>query len=158
MKKNILLFIVAASFIACNNSGQSEETQEMVAGRYGDSTWTSESTLTGEEMMDSLAANDSVYVTVKGNIKAACQANGCLMSIDIAGNEMFVKFKDYSFFVPKNSAEHNATIRGWAYLDTVSVKDQIEYAKDAEATEEEITAIIAPKIELTFTAEGVIID
>ena len=40
----------------------------MVAGRYGDSTWTSESTLTGEEMMDSLAANDSVYVTVKGNI------------------------------------------------------------------------------------------
>ena len=80
------------------------------------------------------------------------------MSMDIAGNEMFVKFKDYSFFVPKNSAEHNATIRGWAYLDTVSVKDQIEYAKDAEATEEEITAIIAPKIELTFTAEGVIID
>ena len=60
--------------------------------------------------------------------------------------------------MPKNSAEHNATIRGWAYLDTVSVKDQIEYAKDAEATEEEITAIIAPKIELTFTAEGVIID
>jgi len=60
MKKIFLLFIVAASFIACNNSGQSEETQEMVAGRYGDSTWTSESTLTGEEMMDSLAVNDSV--------------------------------------------------------------------------------------------------
>ncbi|HBN03747.1 MAG TPA: DUF4920 domain-containing protein [Bacteroidetes bacterium] len=158
MKKISFLFIIAASFIACNNLTQSEETQETVAGRYGDSTWTTEVALTGEEMMDSLAANDSVYVTVSGNIKAACQAKGCWMSMDIAGNEMFVKFKDYSFFVPKNSAEHNATIRGWAYLDTVSVKDQLEYAKDAEATKEEINAITAPKIELTFTAEGVIID
>ena len=158
MKKISFLFIIAASLIACNNLTQSEETQETVAGRYGDSTWTKEVALTGEEMMDSLAANDSVYVTVSGNIKAACQAKGCWMSMDIAGNEMFVKFKDYSFFVPKNSAEHNATIRGWAYLDTVSVKDQLEYAKDAEATKEEINAITAPKIELTFTAEGVIID
>jgi hypothetical protein len=158
MKKISFLFIIAASFIACNNLTQSEETQETVAGRYGDSTWTTEVALTGEEMMDSLAANDSVYVTVSGNIKAACQAKGCWMSMDIAGNEMFVKFKDYSFFVPKNSAEHNATIRGWAYLDTVSVKDQLEYAKDAEATKEEINAITAPQIELTFTAEGVIID
>ncbi len=158
MKKISYLIIISASFMACNTATQSEESQETVAGRYGDSTWNAEGALTGEEIMDSLAGKDSIYVTVSGKIKAACQAKGCWMNMDIAGNEMFVKFKDYSFFVPKNSAEHPATLRGWAYLDTVSVKDQLEYAKDAEATEEEIAAIIAPKVELTFTADGVIID
>jgi hypothetical protein len=78
------------------------------------------------------------------------------MNMEVAGNEMFVKFKDYGFFVPKNSADHDAVIKGWAYLDTISVKDRIEYAKDAEATEEEIAAITEPEVKLTFMAEGVV--
>jgi hypothetical protein len=59
------------------------------------------------------------------------------MSIDVDGNEMLVKFKDYGFFVPKNSANHEAIISGWAYSDSLSVTEQIELAKDASATDGE---------------------
>jgi hypothetical protein len=155
MKNLLIITIIASCIAACS---QNSETEETVSGRYGDTTWAVADVLTGAQMMDSLAHNDSIYATVSGPIKAACQAKGCWMNMEIANNEMFVKFKDYSFFVPKNSAEHNAIVKGWAYLDTLSVADQIEKAKDSEATAEEIAAITEPKVELTFMADGVIIE
>ena len=79
------------------------------------------------------------------------------MSMDVDGNEMLVKFKDYGFFVPKNSANHEAIISGWAYSDSLSVLEQIELAKDANATDDEISQINTPKLELQFMANGVII-
>jgi len=80
------------------------------------------------------------------------------MSMDANGKDMLVQFKDYGFFVPKNSAEHNATMRGWAYLDTLTVAEQVELAKDSEKSEEEIAAITEPKVKLSFMADGVIIE
>jgi hypothetical protein len=159
MKKISIILLIAATAVACNSHSNTEETETVsVSGRYGDSTWTSEGAVTAAQLMDSLAGKDSVYAITSGIIAAACQAKGCWMTMDMAGNEMQVKFKDYGFFVPKNSAEHNATMRGWAYQDTLSVADQIEYAKDAEATAEEIATITAPKVKLTFMADGVIIE
>jgi len=149
MKKIFALIITIALFASCTNA-------PTVAGNYGDTEWDATEAITGEQLMEQLAGKDSLYTTVAGNVKAACQAKGCWMSMDVAGTEMFVKFRDYSFFVPKNSAEHDAIIKGWAYLDTVSVKDRIEYAKDAEASEEEIAAITEPEVKLTFMAEGVV--
>lgn len=149
MKKIFALIITIALFASCTNA-------PTVAGNYGDTEWDATEAITGEQLMKQLAGKDSLYTTVAGNVKAACQAKGCWMSMDVAGTEMFVKFRDYGFFVPKNSAEHDAIIKGWAYLDTVSVKDRIEYAKDAEASEEEIAAITEPEVKLTFMAEGVV--
>ena len=77
--------------------------------------------------------------------------------MDIDGNEMLVKFKDYGFFVLKNSANHEAIISGWAYSDSLSVLEQIELAKDANVTDDEIAQINTPKLELQFMANGVII-
>ena len=79
------------------------------------------------------------------------------MSMTAGEQDMTVKFKDYGFFVPKNSANHDATMRGWAYAETVSVAEQVEHAKDAEASEEEIAQISEPKLNLTFMADGVVI-
>ena len=149
MKKIFALIITIALFASCTDA-------PTVAGNYGDTEWDATEAITGEQLMEQLAGKDSLYTTVAGNVKAACQAKGCWMSMDVAGTEMFVKFRDYGFFVPKNSAEHDAIIKGWAYLDTVSVKDRIEYAKDAEASEEEIAAITEPEVKLTFMAEGVV--
>ena len=149
MKKIFALIITIALFASCTNA-------PTVAGNYGDTEWDATEAITGEQLMEQLAGKDSLYTTVAGNVKAACQAKGCWMSMDVAGTEMFVKFRDYGFFVPKNSAEHDAIIKGWAYLDTVSVNDRIEYAKDAEASEEEIAAITEPEVKLTFMAEGVV--
>jgi hypothetical protein len=78
--------------------------------------------------------------------------------MDMNGNQMLVQFKDYGFFVPKNSANHEAIISGWAYSDTISVSQQIEIAKDANVTEEEIAQINSPKVKLQFMANGVVIN
>jgi len=151
MKKLIILTLAAGLFASCGTNEANT-----VAGNYGNTAWDTTEAITGEQLMEQLAGQDSVYTTVSGNVAAACQAKGCWMNMNIAGNEMFVKFKDYGFLVPKNSAKHNAIIKGWAYQDTISVKDRIEYARDAEATEEEIAAITEPEVKLTFMAEGVV--
>ncbi len=156
MKKLIILTLAAGLFASCGSTTSEESNASTVAGNYGDTEWDASEAITGEQLMEQLAGKDSVYATVAGNIAEACQAKGCWMNMDVAGNKMFVKFKDYGFFVPKNSAEHHAVIKGWAYQDTVSVKDRIEYAKDAEATEKEIAAITEPEVKLTFMAEGVV--
>jgi hypothetical protein len=72
--------------------------------------------------------------------------------------KMKVRFKDYGFFVPKNAAGHRATIKGIASIDTITVAEQIEWARDAEKPEGEIAEIKEPKISYTFLAEGVIIQ
>lgn len=151
MKKLIILTLAAGLFASCGTNEANT-----VAGNYGNTAWDTTEAITGEQLMEQLAGQDSVYTTVSGNVAAACQAKGCWMNMNVAGNEMFVKFKDYGFLVPKNSAEHNAIIKGWAYQDTISVKDRIEYARDAEATQEEIAAITEPEVKLTFMAEGVV--
>lgn len=148
MKKTITLSLLATLFIACSSG---------IAGNYGNTKWDATEAISSDELIEKLAGKDSLFVTVDGTIKAACQAKGCWMTMDAGNEELFVKFKDYGFFVPMNSADHKATMQGWAYADTVSVKDQIEYAKDAEASEEEIAAITSPKVKLTFMADGVVI-
>lgn len=158
MKKITIILVAAVFFMSCNNPSQSNEEGTTVAGSYGDTEWDTHEAITGSELLEQLANKDSVYTTLAGNIKAACQAKGCWMNVDVAGNEMFVKFKDYGFFVPKNSGDHDAIIKGWAYVDTISVKDRLEYAQDADATAEEIAAITEPEVKLTFMAEGVVIQ
>ena len=157
MKKLIILTLAAGLFASCGTKATDDSTETAtVAGNYGNTEWDASEAISGEQLMEQLAGKDSVYATVAGNVATACQAKGCWINMDVAGNDMFVKFKDYGFFVPKNSADHDAVIKGWAYLDTISVKDRIEYAKDAEATEEEIAAITEPEVKLTFMAEGVV--
>ena len=150
MKNTILTIFGIISIIGCQQTNS-------INGTYGNTDWDQNSALSGEELMIALEGKDSLFTTVKGNITAACQAKGCWMNMDVDGNEILVKFKDYGFFVPKNSANHEAIISGWAYSDTISVSEQIEIAKDANATKEEIAQIKSSKVELQFMANGVVI-
>lgn len=160
-----LYAFLAIGFLACTPSSTetSEETasegeETTVAGNYGDTDWDASEAITLASLMDSLQSVDSIYTTVAGNIDAACQAKGCWMSMKEADQEIFVKFKDYGFFVPMNSAGHDAIMKGWAYAETQSVADQIEYAKDSEASEDEIAQITEPLRKMTFMADGVVIQ
>jgi len=161
MKNLILIVFLIAALSSCSQDNSTTE-EQTVEGRYGDTTWIAESAWTTDALIDSLVSKDSVYGIVKGDIKAACQAKGCWMSMDAGEQELFVKFKDYGFFVPKNSGGYGATMRGWAYVDTVSVADQIERIKDSDKSEEEMEEAIAlvsePEVKLSFLADGVIIE
>jgi hypothetical protein len=79
--------------------------------------------------------------------------------MDIDGNSLFVKFKDYAFFVPTSGLEGKSTIvNGKLSVDTLSVETLRHYAEDDGQSQKEILAIKEPKVTLSFLADGVYIQ
>ena len=54
---------------------------------------------------DGISGKDSLQTQIVGEIKEVCQAKGCWMKVALESNdEVFVRFKDYGFFIPKDAA------------------------------------------------------
>ncbi len=97
-------------------------------------------------------------IQIKGEIKSTCKMKGCWMELDVAEKTIFVRFKDYGFFVPKEGAEGKlAVVNGKLSIDTLSVAQLKHYAEDAGKSKEEISLIDKEEITMSFLAEGVII-
>lgn len=75
---------------------------------------------------------------------------------DDTGNEIFVKFKDYGFFMPLDCEGQELVMNGFAVKSVTSVDELRHYAEDEGKSEEEIAAITEPKEEITFMADGVV--
>ena len=100
----------------------------------------------------------SLKATISGEIIETCAKKGCWMTLNTQTDTVLVRFRDYGFFVPTSGAAgKEAVIQGDLFVDTVSVRLQRHYAKDAGKTQEEIDKITEPKLGLSFTADGVII-
>ena len=99
-------------------------------------------------------------VILDGVITQTCAKKGCWMDVKVAeGDTMMVRFKDYSFFVPKEGAEGLRTLmHGTAKMDTISVDLLRHYAEDAGETEDKIMQITEPRFVLEFIADGVLIE
>lgn len=106
-----------------------------------------------------LASADSVQAKVTGMVDGVCQTKGCWMDIvseqDTSAEVMFVQFKDYGFFMPKDLAGKKVVIEGMAYREITSVDDLRHFAEDEGLDPEEIAKITEPKEELKFMASGV---
>ena len=64
--------------------------------------------------------NTSVQTKLEGEIISTCPKKGCWIEMKIDDKDVFVKFKDYGFFVPKSGMEgKKAIIQGLASIDTV---------------------------------------
>jgi hypothetical protein len=102
-------------------------------------------------------ATKGLPLQIEGPVTSACQHKGCWMTMQEAGaaDELFVRFFDYSFFVPKDLAGKTAVIKGNFYQDTTSVEDLRHYAEDEGQSAEEIAKITEPKLEFKFYASGV---
>jgi hypothetical protein len=103
--------------------------------------------------------NNSSYTgKISGKVVEVCQEKGCWMKLEKDnGDLLMVKFKDYSFFMPKDIQGKEVVLDGEAVIKEVSVKQQKHYAKDAGKPAEEIEKIKAPKKELQFIAKGVLV-
>lgn len=118
-----------------------------------------EGAIEAEGVLAQLEEKDSTWVKCKGNIASVCKVKGCWMTMPLdESREMTVKFKDYSFFVPRNSSGKDAVVEGWAYKEIVSVDELRHLAEDNGASEEEVEEITEPEERITFMADGVIIE
>jgi len=119
-----------------------------------------ENAISSQEFFSAFEGKDSIEITMSGTIHEVCKKKGCWMTMGIGDGEkeIFIKFKDYGFFVPLNADGRPATIQGWAYKDVQSVEELKHYAFDAGKTEEEIAEITESEVTYTFMANGVIIE
>ena len=133
--------------------------QETAEGNYyGEAFTISDGIQQNGSVFNQLAVTDTIMTQVKGEIREVCQAKGCWMNVALdSGDEVFVRFKDYGFFVPKDAASKTVFMNGLAFLEEMSVEDQKHYAKDSGASEEEIAQITEPARILRFEADGVLI-
>jgi hypothetical protein len=152
------LLLTGAFLISCKNSNSTAETGDGI--HFGEKIDTS-GTITYDALLQMMSDKDSIEAKVVGKVSGVCQTKGCWMNIvsdsDSTNTEMFVEFKDYGFFMPKDLAGQEVVMLGKAYRDITSVEDLRHYAEDEGKTPEEIAKITEPVKELKFLASGVMI-
>ncbi|WP_373520765.1 DUF4920 domain-containing protein [Aquiflexum sp.] len=162
MKKNIFYSFVAIILLWSCQPQPVEKTNEEVdvdtpTGYFGEEINDS-GVVSLTQLVSELQANDEFAGKVAGEIKEVCAMKGCWMTIDLPnGQTMRVTFKDYGFFVPKNSQGYPVIIEGVASKKVTDVATLRHYAEDAGKSKEEIESITEPKQEYAFEAVGVII-
>jgi hypothetical protein len=150
------LFLFALVISSCK--GQQKES---VKGEKFGKEITADNAIGFTELMTEMGKSESVNTKVKAKVKAVCQAKGCWMTLvsdDPTDNsEVFVKFKDYGFFMPMDIAGKEVIIEGRAYKEVTTVEELKHYAEDEGKSAEEIAKITKPEEELKFMADGVIV-
>lgn len=98
-------------------------------------------------------------VKVTGTVLAVCKAKGCWMTLqsEKGESEIFVKFKDYGFFMPKDVVGKKVLMQGYAFKEVTNVEMLRHFAEDEGKSKEEIAKITQPKDEYKFMANGVVI-
>lgn len=156
MKKGLFVIVVLAIFAAC-----SPKTVEKIEGKHFGETISEKGAMTYDELLVKLDKDGGVEnVKVEGKVEGVCQKKGCWMTIvsdDAEKDVMFVKFKDYGFFMPLDLSGKTVIMRGNAYKETTSVEELRHYAEDNGDSEEAIAKITEPKVELKFMADGVVV-
>ncbi|HTO15704.1 MAG TPA: DUF4920 domain-containing protein [Edaphocola sp.] len=103
-----------------------------------------------------LNGENPVKMQVKGTVTSVCQAKGCWAMVDLGkGVEVFVKMKDYNFFLPTDIKGKQILLSGDAFVETHSIEELRDEARKHNKSDEEVDAINKPEEELRFTAYGV---
>ena len=158
MKKiQIFIFLVSALSLCLS----CKQAPVVVGSTYGSGVSKSATPEAFADVVKSLDTNDSLKVVMKAKVSEVCQAKGCWMNLvdseQASAESLFVKFKDYAFFVPKDIAGRNVLIEGVAFKQETSVQELRHYAEDAGKSEAEIAKIKDPVTEKKFMATGVVV-
>lgn len=114
--------------------------------------------ITVDQMVVKLAKDKTFQGTVQGKVNSVCTAEGCWMKLkQPGGDDVMVKFKGHSFFVPKDILNKEVVLVGNAKMTTTSVEMLKHYAEDAGKSKKEIEKIKEPKREIEFVADGVLV-
>lgn len=153
-----ILFILTIIISACKPSAEPKE--ENGYKYFGEKIDKVEA-IGFNDLLAKIESQDSVYTQLEAQVEAVCQTKGCWMNLvdaeNAEGTSIFVKFKDYGFFMPKDIAGQKVIVEGVAYKEITSVDELKHYAEDEGLSQEEIDAITEPEEELKFMASGVIL-
>ena len=155
----LFLTCSAALFIGCESATSVEAAGTPDNQTFYGSVIDTDGTTNGADMRAALDKSGRAKVRFEGEITATCAKKGCWMDVASGEDTVFVRFRDYGFFVPTEGAEGKRTVvQGEAFYDTLTVPMLKHYAADAGKSQEEIDAITEPELRLAFTATGVMIE
>lgn len=155
MKTIFSIIIFACTVIIAN--AQPPAGNAEVGDHYGAET-TSTGAVKISEVPNLLNNKESVNLKVAAKVIDVCPKKGCWMLLETADqSKVFVKMKDYGFFVPTALIGKNVVIDGEAKTIVTSVDELKHYAEDAKKSKEEIEAIKEPKTEVRLTANGILV-
>ena len=109
------------------------------------------------ELVKNIKDLDGKTLRVEGTVESVCPKKGCWTWVTGADNtRMFVRFKDYAFFLPKDCAGQEIVLEGVAQKKTLSVEEARHYAEDRGDLEgakkitepQEITFVMASGVHL----------
>ena len=152
---NLLLIILGLSAFACKQAP--EPVIEDGIQFFGEKI-EADDFITFDDFVSQVNQKEEVNVKLKAKVESVCQAKGCWMNLisdKQTDNEVFVKFKDYGFFMPKDISGRYVVVEGKGYKEVTSVDELRHYAEDEGLSKAEIDAITEPKEELKFMASGV---
>ena len=164
LKKSLAILVALVVLVSCEgtkntkeNETQIEEAVNAVKSNFFGEEINGENALDAAQFITDNKENDSIKIKLSGEITSVCQMKGCWMTMNVGEEELRITFKDYGFFVPKNSSGNDAVIEGSLYKKLVDVETLKHYAEDAGKSEEEINAITEPKEQFVFEASGLVI-
>jgi hypothetical protein len=92
-------------------------------------------------------------VLVRGRLTDVCQRKGCWTVLQDQAAQVRVRFKDYGFFLPKDSTGRQAFVEGVVVVETLTEEQARHY--ESEARDGDPDSVRGPRRELGFTASGV---
>ena len=114
--------------------------------------------LTAQAVLADPKQYDDKDIKLTGQVSGVCQNKGCWMTIgtgEPGAPAIRVRFKDYAFFVPRDSMGKTAVVEGRFKLTTLSVAEAQHYADDAAKAGAAPKKITAPQATLAMMATGV---
>lgn len=159
MYQHILLLIISLALYSCSgNKSKAVSTDTDGSSYYGEKIDTI-GAMDLAALPTQIAEGDTMDIKVRADITNICQKKGCWMNLHAndTDNKVFVRFKDYAFFMPKDGAGKTTVVSGKLYSNVTTVDELRHYAEDEGKSQEEIEAITEPKVELRMMADGVVI-
>lgn len=165
MRKNaILVILTVLLFYSCKNGGEDKAAKEIdkqeIKYLYFGENIKAENAISKDDMAKkykNIKEGDTLNIKFSAPIKEVCKKKGCWMKLDLGnGQESYVNFKDYGFFMPMNADGREVIVNGKAFVKIATVDELQHLAKDAGNSAEEIAKITEPKYTLAFEADGVL--
>jgi len=160
MKNVFFALTIILTIAACSNNKTTNTgiTTAATSNEFFGEKISTADALTFNQLLNKMDQADSLETKVIGTVESVCKKKGCWVNIvSDDGREMFVKFKDYGFFLPLNCEGRKVVMEGKAFREVTSVADLQHLAEDGGASKEEISKITEPKEELKFMASGVVL-
>lgn len=146
-RTHILVFIMA--LVACAPALAYQK-----ASRHFGAAFTDAKVVALGEVIANVGKYADKPIKVEGEIKDVCQSKGCWLVVTDGERAMRVTFKDYGYFVPKESFGKKVVLEGLVVKKTIS-EDHARHLAEESKEKVDPSTIKGPQEIITMVATGV---